>query len=196
MFNCSYVHKNVQYSMAYRNYSVDLPKFLQNRPRDFVLHVCKRWHNSAETKANDITQIDNSTFVIRSKDSSVTYEVRFGNDTTMPHCECFDWNKFHWPCKHFCAVFRNFASSGWDQLSMEYRSSPYFVIDNDVIAMSSSSDGVVVSSDNNDTGVVDCDLECATNANLQAAAQAYQKTDCAGFYLLLPTFEKIRGDKK
>ena len=73
------------------------------------------------------------------------------------------------PASTSCAVFRNFPNSGWDKLSMEYRSSPYFVIDNDVIGMSSASNDVVDSSNNNNTEVVDVDLECVNTENMQAA---------------------------
>jgi len=124
---------NRQYCEAYRTYALDLPAFLRNRPRDFVVHMMHKLDNAADITSDNITTIDNRTLQVRSADSLRSYEVFFGNDQSMPHCQCFDWKKTHWPCKHFCAVFIHCEKYGWDELCSNYRCSPYFVIDSDVV---------------------------------------------------------------
>ena len=127
---------NAEFSSVYRLYSDEIPTFLHNRPREFVSHVCKRWETAKDTISTDITVVDMRTFNVRSLDSTNNYyEVYFGNDDdkSMPYCRCYDWKKFHWICKHFCAVFQQVPDCGWDKLCSEYRLNPQFIIDSDVI---------------------------------------------------------------
>ena len=128
---------NNQYSEAYRSYNPDLPIFLINRPRDFVTHVCQRWTSADLFTSHHINQVDEKTWEVTSIDSEKIYSVHFGNNRNMPYCGCYDWERFHWPCKHFCAVFRN-SNYGWDKLCSFYRDSPYFKLDSDVVSLSLS----------------------------------------------------------
>ena len=50
----------------------------------------------------------------------------------MPSCGCEDWHRYHWPCKHFCAIFQ-LTSCGWNELRGCYRDSPFFSIDDGVL---------------------------------------------------------------
>ena len=52
----------------------------------------------------------------------------------MPSCDCHDWKKHHWPCKHFIAIFQHKPEWGWDSLGSGYCQSPMFCIDEQCIA--------------------------------------------------------------
>jgi len=126
---------NVHFSDACRKYNADVPVFLHNRPRDFVQHVSSRWTSAHDIPATNISQLDERSFQVISVDSNNTYVVSFGSSSdasSMPHCDCYDWRKYHWPCKHFCAIFLHVASHGWNSLAADYRDSPHFSIDSDL----------------------------------------------------------------
>lgn len=61
------------------------------------------------------------------------YCLSFGDDETMPHCECVDWEKHHLPCKHFLAVFRYCKGWGFDKFPEHYRESPCLTLDHFVV---------------------------------------------------------------
>ena len=126
-----YVRLNVSFSNTSQQYDDDIPTFLQNRPRQFVDHVRDRWAVAQASTKADIQQVDANTFRVNSFSSDRKYSVSFV-PSGMPSCECDDWDRYHWPCKHFCVVFQNTAH-GWNDLSQCYRESPYFAIDDDVL---------------------------------------------------------------
>jgi len=130
--NNRYVQLNIQYSDAYRKYNVALPAFLRNRPREFVQHVCQRWTASHDFTADDVADAGDRVFHVRSPDSGNVYNVTLGSDDQMPSCGCEDWRRYHWPCKHFCAIFQ-LTSCGWNELGACYRDSPFFSIDDGVL---------------------------------------------------------------
>jgi len=136
---------NVHFSDACRKYNKDVPVFLHNRPRDFVQHVSNRWTSAHDIPAANISQLDERSFRVISADSSNTYVVSFGSssDASMPHCDCYDWRKYHWPCKYLCAIFLHVTSHSWNSLAADYRDSPHFRIDNDLFH---SQDGVPTTS--------------------------------------------------
>jgi len=128
---CRYVQLNVQYTESYRQYNPELPAFLRNRPRDFVEHVQSRW-TSAETIPNEnITQLNDRQFRVTSVDTDNIYKVSLGDVDCMPACECYDWTRYHWPCKHMLAIFQHGVKT-WDDLCPAYRDSPFFALDADL----------------------------------------------------------------
>jgi len=130
-----YVQLNVLFSDTYRRYTEDLPVFLRNRPRDFVSHVCKRWASAALFKPEHIIETySGRTFNVKSDDTGNVYCVHFGDVNSMPYCTCEDWIRYHWPCKHMCAVFQN-TQHQWDDICSSYRDSPYFILDSDVVTL-------------------------------------------------------------
>jgi len=64
--------------------------------------------------------------------SGVKYMLSFNVDG-MPRCDCFDWKRFHLPCKHFCAIFHLYPDFGWDKLPAGYRDSPFFTVDETIV---------------------------------------------------------------
>jgi len=99
-----------------------------------VIHVRQRWTAAEVFTSDDIIVTGDRVFHVHSPDSGNTYQVDFGHDDGMPFCACEDWQRYHWPCKHFCACFQQTAR-GWDDLVCIYRDSPYFTIDTDVIQL-------------------------------------------------------------
>ena len=44
---------------------------------------------------------------------------------TIPSCSCPDWTEYHYPCKHFFAIFNHRCPIwDWNALPQEYLSSP------------------------------------------------------------------------
>lgn len=81
-----------------------------------------------------MTMEGDGNFTIKSQaNNSCCYNLQFGQDNIMPSCSCSDWQRHHWPCKHFLAVFHYFPEWGWEAMSTSYSSSPYFRVDQDVI---------------------------------------------------------------
>ena len=52
----------------------------------------------------------------------------------MPSCTCKDWARWHIPCKHFFAVFREIPDWSWESLPTGYLSSAYLTTDNEALA--------------------------------------------------------------
>lgn len=130
---CRYIEMNVRYSKSYSLYNEQLPHFLHNRPRDFVDHVRLRYSSAEHINTSGICSREHGLFQVPSERHAEQYTVAFGSSTEMPSCTCMDWEKYHWPCKHFCAVFKTEPEWGWDSLSPLYKDSPYFHLDEEVL---------------------------------------------------------------
>lgn len=136
-----YKYLNISASSRYRRYAASIPSFLINRPHDIIRHVMPRYADGQAFSPDDVLVIDNIKGVFDVASSTTVpkkYAVHFDKDG-MPHCECFDWQKHHLPCKHFCAVFSKYPEFGWHALSPEYRDSVYFKLDEDVIGVHTDS---------------------------------------------------------
>jgi len=105
----------MQFSEAYRLYNQELPAFQHNRPRDFVEHVCKHWTSAGDMPASSVRQMTSVDFAVTSSDTGNVYRVYLQQHDTMPYCECYDWPRSHWPCKHMLSIFRHMQYS-WDNL--------------------------------------------------------------------------------
>jgi len=152
-----YIQLNVQFSEAYRVYNKELPAFLHNRPRDFVEHVCKRWTSAGDMPASNVRQLTDVDFAVTSSDSGNVYRVHLGQHDTMPFCECYDWSRSHWPCKHMLSIFRHTQYS-WDDLCLMYRDSPFFGIDSELFDMEPSF-SQTAADDTQDVSYVDDDVD-------------------------------------
>ena len=64
-------------------------------------------------------------FSVRSSSKDTSYTVNF----SIPHCECFDWNRFRYPCKHFIHIFNNIPQWSFNKLPDNYTESPFLTID-------------------------------------------------------------------
>ncbi len=57
------------------------------------------------------------------------YLLRFGDETSMPHCTCYDWSRSTFPCKHFLAIFQHYPAWSWESLPAAYRNSVFLILD-------------------------------------------------------------------
>ena len=60
------------------------------------------------------------------------YNLDFGSDETMPSCSCPDWKMSAYPCKHFFAIFKKYASCDCNLLSKLYKNLPCLTLDENV----------------------------------------------------------------
>lgn len=121
-----YLFANFEQSHLNRKYNNYIPPYLQNRPREVILHCLDRKASSARYTENDITVVDDKTGVFEvtnSKGYSYTVKV------SVPSCSCPDWAEHHYPCKHFFAVFHHHSTWDWNALPQAYLSSPRLSLD-------------------------------------------------------------------
>ena len=122
-----YLFTNFEQSHLNRKYNNYIPSYLHNRPRDVILYCLDRKASSARYTSNDITVVDktNGIFeVVNAKGHA--YTVKF----EIPSCSCPDWTEYHYPCKHFFAIFHHHSPT-WDlnALPQAYLSSPRLSLD-------------------------------------------------------------------
>jgi hypothetical protein len=88
---------------------------------------------------NSINLVDDSigAFSVHSETGSHSYNVYFRapQDNEIPSCECIDWQKNYLPCKHILAVIQNkkYDNWKWENLPTEYRESPFYTLDIDIL---------------------------------------------------------------
>lgn len=91
-------------------YSSDIPLFLQERPRDFVVHCLQKLEISKNMDVTGIVQTGIGEFkVIDYNNGKETYNICFGDSENIPRCSCHDWNRtgmFFF--LHFCEFVQNF----------------------------------------------------------------------------------------
>ena len=73
-------------------------------------------------------------------DGRQKYLVYLGSGEHPPSCECKDWQKSHWPCKHFFAVFDSQEGIGWHSLPKSYQENPLFNLDPDVLTLNEATE--------------------------------------------------------
>jgi len=114
----------------------------------------------------------------------------------MPSCDCYDWQRFHLPCKHFCAVFHLYPDHGWDMLPASYKDNPFFRLHETVVGTSLETQEPAAADPADD----DCDatpLSLAESQCLRSAkAAACREVLCAltnSTYLVgdTPTLESL-----
>ena len=107
--------------------------FLRNRPHDVKQHVMSRYGDKKQFLAEKVLQNIDGVFEVESASrAAMKYMVTFDVDG-MPRCDCFDWNHFYLPCKHFCAIFHLHPDYGWDSLHASYRDSPFFTLNESIV---------------------------------------------------------------
>ena len=69
---------------------------------------------------------------LKISESGAKHTVSFftESDDQMPSCTCKDWARWHIPCKHFFAIFREIPDWTWESLPTCYLSSSYLTTDN------------------------------------------------------------------
>ena len=115
-----------------------MPHYLHDRPPLLVNHCLDRLSSAVEIgqECIQVTDEERGTFKVKSLDPNTKgcwYYLSFGDDETIPHCECVDWEKHCLPCKHFLAVFRYFKGWGFEKFPAHYRESPFLTLDHVVV---------------------------------------------------------------
>lgn len=122
----------------FKPYNNLLPCYLHDRPPSLIDHCIDRMKLAAEIEKECIQMTDEEqgSFKVKSLDPDNQgrwYDLSFGDDETLPHCECTDWEKHRLPCKHFLAVFSNFKGWGFDKFPAHYRESPFLTLDKEFV---------------------------------------------------------------
>ncbi|XP_071124047.1 uncharacterized protein [Mytilus edulis] len=128
-WNPKYLDVNIKASAFYKQYNQHIPAFLHNRPKELIDH-CRKRISPAEEVEGKIVKGEDGLFTVSSfTDQNTTYIVSVGSDTEVPSCQCEDWLRSHWPCKHLLAVIMHFPESSWNDLPVHYRDNPMFILD-------------------------------------------------------------------
>ena len=118
----------------YMRYGEEIGEYLQNRPLPLIRHCLLKknlWENLDLTGIR-VTATGMSSVIYYKDGQRRHYNVDFGSDETMPSCSCPDWKMSAYPCKHFFAIFKKYASWDWNSLSKLYKNSPYLTLDENV----------------------------------------------------------------
>jgi len=78
----------------------------------------------SEKRIKKLTLLEHQ-FEVQSENGSNVYVVDF----TVPSCTCLDFEKYHWPCKHLCAVFIYVPGYSFNDLSEKFRNNVYISAD-------------------------------------------------------------------
>ena len=115
-------------------YGEEIDEYLQNRPHPLIRHCLLKKNLGENLDLTGIRVTATGKFsVVYYKDGQRRhYNVDFGSDETMPSCSCPDWKMSAYPCKHFFAIFKKYASWDWNSLSKLYKNSPYLTLDENV----------------------------------------------------------------
>lgn len=76
-----------------------LPLFLHGRPETFVKHIYSRYATA----------------------QNILYMVNF----QLPSCTCLDFKKYHWPCKHICALFIYVPGCSFEDLPQTFQNNVF-----------------------------------------------------------------------
>lgn len=109
-----YTRQNVLQRSTSRTYNSEVPAWLHDRPHNFVLACMKRLSHPSET----ISQAGNEFYV-------GIHPVNI----KIPMCDCEDWWRTGWPCKHMLALIKSNKVS-WSDFPREYRELPCFCLEN------------------------------------------------------------------
>ena len=106
----------------YMRYGEEMDEYLQTRPHPLIRHFLLKKNLGENLDLTEIRVTATGKFSIFSiiyyKDRQRRlYNVDFGSDETMPSCSCPDWKMSAYRCKHFFAIFKKYASLGWNSLS-------------------------------------------------------------------------------
>ncbi|XP_065067607.1 uncharacterized protein LOC135693148 [Rhopilema esculentum] len=127
-----YAILNSKSSSGYRKYKAEVPEFLKDRPRFFILNCMQSIQAANVIKREHIALRPDGSIEVQSVQALPrfrTYQVSFGNENTMPSCQCESWQLNLLPCKHIFAVTLHCPGYSWYSLPAVYRESPVFRLD-------------------------------------------------------------------
>ncbi|XP_063232660.1 uncharacterized protein LOC134536714 isoform X2 [Bacillus rossius redtenbacheri] len=120
-----YCYKN----SSSNNFSSEIPSYLMNRPKHFIKHILAGISAArSEFSEDSITEVTDSIFAVQScTDKTMFHCVDFSDAT----CNCIDFMKYRFPCKHMCAIFEFLPAYSFLRLNSAYINSPYITLDSD-----------------------------------------------------------------
>lgn len=113
---------------GYRSYNPMVPKYLHNRPPLFIKHCLKSKFNADEYQERGVVCQDDQRGVFHVR-SSTEYDKHHVVLFDVPSCACEAWDRSHYPCKHFYAVFKFYEEWGFEKLPASYQNSPFPTLD-------------------------------------------------------------------
>ena len=128
----TYQNMNMKLSGQYRSYNAMVPKYLHNRPPLFIKHCLKSQFSAEEYRDKDIVCQDIQQGVFRVR-SSTTHSKHHTIQCQVPSCTCESWERSHFPCKHFYAVFNFYAEWSFEKLPSLYRNSAFVTLDSEMV---------------------------------------------------------------
>ncbi|XP_066929672.1 uncharacterized protein [Clytia hemisphaerica] len=129
-----YLNKNKECSSTYKVYNSALPKWLHERPKQFIKHCVKKIQAASDLHHEDISK-EGKIFHVKSENGSTKYEVHFGDDENLPSCTCMSWRRSSLPCKHMMSVLKNVEEISWESFIDVYRNSVFFNLDFEAIGL-------------------------------------------------------------
>ena len=122
-------------SNSYKRYDLAMPPYLQNRPRHIVQHCLEKIDLAKSIPSHHVISKGEGQFEVYSQRAMLDmwYKVSFGGHDATPSCTCKEWQRTRLPCKHMFAIFRHQPDWSFDNLSEAYRTSPFFILDEDLI---------------------------------------------------------------
>lgn len=130
----SYRNMNMKLSDKYRSYNAMIPKCLHNRPPIFIKHCLKSQFAAEEFRDRDIVCQDAQQGIFQVRSSS-EYDKHHTILFYIPSCTCESWQRSHYPCKHFNAVFNYYEEWSFQSLPSAYRNSPFLTLDSEIVEM-------------------------------------------------------------
>lgn len=163
-----YSQSNIHSLGQHKAYSADIPPYLHDKPRPFVLHSLERLTSASNITSSMITQTatDNH-FTIRGSG-----DEQYIVNMMSPTCTCYDWHKFGYPCKHMFAVCQLYHCS----LPDHYINNVWYRLDEHIVTQMDTVDVSEPQIPDDDSGdaiaATDCQPDCDEEMPLKKAGGA------------------------
>ena len=129
----TYIIENKRILHSYRFYTREIPKYLVNRPKNFIDISMKNLEKCKYLNKSDIVFLDDYLVRVRSQSNpNHFYEVNFGSEKNWPKCECEYFTRNFTLCKHFYAIIY-FFNYMWVNISPMFLNHQYNIIDENVL---------------------------------------------------------------
>ena len=122
-----------------RKYHCDIPDFLKNRPRRFIQHCIRRLPPVVDMCSQQFQEKKPGVFTFRRGKCRYLIKMSGTSLKSMLTCQCADFKRFHWPCKHLLFVIRYIDGYSWNSLPEDYKNIALFNLDSTLMANSSTS---------------------------------------------------------
>ena len=119
---------NVKCLDMIRRYSADVPVFLNNRPKKFIQYCIRRMVPLVDLSSNEFQEKKPGVFVYRKGNCKYVIKI-CGPKMIRPTCQCQDFQRFHWPCKHLLFIIQFMTGYSWSSFPEDYKNISMFNLD-------------------------------------------------------------------